>query len=100
MPKLTALKVRSLTAPGRYTDSRGLMLVIGKDGSRRWVLRVQRDKRRRDIGLGPVADVSLAEAREIATEMRRQIRQGIDPVAERQKARKTVPSFQDAALAV
>lgn len=100
MPKLTALKVRSLTAPGRYTDSRGLMLVIGKDGSRRWVLRVQRDKRRRDIGLGPVADVSLAEAREIVTEMRRQIRQGIDPVAERQKARKTVPSFQDAALAV
>ncbi|MEK9895187.1 MAG: Arm DNA-binding domain-containing protein [Burkholderiaceae bacterium] len=84
---LTALQVRSLTAPGRYTDSRGLTLVIGRDGSRRWVLRVQRDKRRRDIGLGPVADVSLAEARDIATEMRRQIRQGIDPVAERQKAR-------------
>jgi integrase len=100
MSKLTALKIRSLTNPGRYTDGRGLMVVIGKDGSRKWVLRVQVNGKRRDIGLGPVADVPLADAREAATEMRRQIRLGVDPVAERRKTRTRIPTFRDAALSV
>lgn len=100
MTSLTALKVKNLAHPGRYTDGRGLMLVIGKDGSRKWVLRVQRDGRRRDIGLGPLADVSLADARDAADEMRKQIRNGIDPVAERKKARTQIPTFKEAALLV
>jgi hypothetical protein len=36
---------------------------------------------RRDIGIGPYPEVSLAEARAKATELRLQIRSGIDPIA-------------------
>lgn len=100
MVNLTAVKVRSLKQPGRYTDGRGLMLVIGKDGSRKWVLRIQYHGRRRDIGLGAEADVSLADARDAAHHIRQQVRQGLDPVAERKRARSQIPTFKEAALAV
>ena len=42
------------------TDGRGLILVIGADGSRRWLLRVQHKGRRQDYSLGPAADVIAA----------------------------------------
>jgi integrase len=53
--------------------------------------------RRRDYGLGSALDVSLAEAREAAAVLRRQVREGRDPVAERRKARKVIPNFETAA---
>ncbi len=46
----------------RYTDGRGLMLDIGKDGSRKWVMRVQYGGRGRDIGLGSEPTAPLASA--------------------------------------
>jgi len=95
--KLTAVQVRNAKVPGRYVDGRGLMLVIGTDGSRKWVLRLQRDGRRRDFGLGSERDVKLAEAREGADAIRKQVRNGLDPVAERRKAMVTVPTFEEAA---
>lgn len=99
--KLTAAAVRAAKAPGRYTDGQGLHLFVGADGSRRWVLRVQRNGKRMDIGLGPVADVPLAEARAAAADMRRAFREGRNPVAERREARErpTIPSFEEAARA-
>ncbi|MCB9947886.1 MAG: tyrosine-type recombinase/integrase [Rhodospirillaceae bacterium] len=103
MSKLTAVKVKSLREPGRYTDGGGLMLFIGTDGSRRWVLRVQSNGKRRDIGLGSVADVPLADARTEAAEMRSAIREGRDPVAERRAAKaepEKVPTFREAARLV
>ncbi|WP_448206655.1 tyrosine-type recombinase/integrase [Azospirillum sp. sgz302134] len=97
--KLTAARVRTLKEPGRYVDGRGLMLVIGTDGSRKWVLRIQKDGRRRDFGLGSERDVSLADARDEAGRIRRQVRAGLDPVAEKRKATRVVPTFADAARA-
>lgn len=95
--KLTATRVRSLKEPGRYVDGRGLMLVIGTDGSRKWVLRIQKDGRRRDFGLGTERDVSLAEARDEADKVRKQVRTGLDPVAEKRKAKLVIPTFAEAA---
>jgi hypothetical protein len=40
---------------------------------------------RRDIGIGPYPEVSLAEARAKATELRLQIRSGVDPIAHKQE---------------
>lgn len=34
MGKLTALKVKALTRPGRYPDRDGLMLVVGAKGAK------------------------------------------------------------------
>jgi len=93
---LTALKVKD-AKPGRHTDGRGLCLLVKDSGARTWVLRMQKDGRRRDYGLGSAMDVSLADARDAAAALRRKVREGTDPVAERRKARKIVPNFEKAA---
>ena len=53
---------------------------------------------RRDIGLGSVHLVALAEAREHAAALRKIARRGGDPLAERRRALMVVPTFNDAAL--
>ena len=100
MGKLTVLKVKSLKEPGRYADGDGLMLVVGSSGSKSWVLRVQSNGPRRDLGLGSEKHVSLGDAREAAAEARRKLAKGIDPVAERKQARANVLTFREAAKQV
>jgi integrase len=100
MGKLNVAKLKSLTEPGRYSDGDGLFLEVKPSGSRAWMLRVQCGGKRRDIGLGALRSVTLADARDAAHEVRRQIAQGIDPVAERRKERQVIPTFRDAAKLV
>ena len=100
MGKLTALKLKALTEPGSYTDGNGLMLVVGSGGAASWKLRVTIAGKRRDIGVGSLKSLSLADARMKAGELRRQIAQGIDPIAERKKVVDPVPTFRDAAARV
>ena len=82
---LTVLKVKN-AKPGRHVDGRGLCLVVKPSGARTWVLRMQLQGHRRDYGLGSAHDVSLTDARTAAAELRRRVRDGFDPVAERRKA--------------
>jgi integrase len=98
--KLTALKVKSLTEPGSYSDGDGLMLVVRPGGSRNWILRITIAGKRRDIGLGSLKTTTLADAREAADQMRRKVARGIDPIAERRAERIVIPTFQEAAQAV
>ena len=100
MGQLTAMKIKTLTEPGRYTDGDGLMLIVAAGGARSWMLRARIDGKRRDIGLGSLKVLTLAEARAKATELRRQIAQGIDPIAERKKVEDPVPTFREAATLV
>lgn len=100
MGKLTAAKVRSLSEPGKYSDGDGLFLQVDGQNPARWFLRIQVSKIRRDIGLGSLKSVSLADAREAGFTVRRKIAQGIDPVEERKQERITVPSFREAAISV
>lgn len=95
---LTVLKVKN-AKPGRHVDGRGLCLVVKPSGSRTWVLRMQLNGQRRDYGMGSAYDVPLADARTAAAELRRRVRDGFDPVAERQKARRIIPSFEAATRA-
>ena len=69
-------------------------------GSKSWVLRTVVTGKRCDIGLGSAALVSLAEAREQALRLRKIARSGGDPLAERRRERRPVPSFEDAARQV
>lgn len=79
---LTAFKVKN-AGPGRHADMHGLYLLVQPGGSRSWVLRYQHKGRRRDYGLGPVHDVSLADARVAAMEIRKMVRAGLDAVEQR-----------------
>lgn len=86
--KLSALKVRSLTEPGRFGDGRGLYLVVRHD-SKAWVFRY-RDRvtsKLRDMGLGAVADVPLEAARAKRDELRALLADGRDPLGERRAAK-------------
>ena len=82
--RLTHLKVRQ-ALPGRYCDGRGLRLVVLDRGGRRWRYWSQRlviRGKRRDLGIGPVDEVSLAEAREMAEKNQKIARRGGDPCGE------------------
>lgn len=92
---LSAQKVKA-AGPGRHGDGRGLFLYVKPSGARSWVLRYQVQGRRRDLGLGAFPDVSLAMARDRATEARRLIAEGEDPIARKQQAKPK--TFRDAAL--
>lgn len=94
--KLSALKVKA-AKPGRHADGDGLYLLVKDSGARSWLLRVQVDGRRRDIGLGSAATLGLADARDKASEYRKLAKAGIDPIAERKKAPVAVPTFEAAA---
>jgi integrase len=98
MGNLTAVSAKN-AKPGRHADGDDLYLMVQKSGSRSWLLRVQVDGRRRDVGLGSFRDLSLAEAREKATELRKAAKKGLDPVAVRDSARRRIPSFKEAAKA-
>lgn len=65
----------------------GLALQVTASGTQSWVLRAMVGGRRRDMGLGPYPEVSLAKAHEKAREARELIRQGVDPVDRQRIAR-------------
>ena len=97
---LSAVKVRTISKPGRYADGSGLYLEVDPSGAKRWFLRTMVQGRRCHIGLGGLSVVSLAEAREAALAMRKIAKAGGDPLAERRKAKRVVPTFEAAAKKV
>src|SRR6266851_2625704 len=87
--KLTAVEVAKAKGPAVLHDGGGLYLRVAAPrevrgvevpGAKSWVFRFQLDGKRRDMGLRPFPDISLAEARAKATEHRKQRHDGIDPL--------------------
>ena len=89
--KITALFVRQIKRPGRYCDGGNLYLQVRRSTSKTspdsvnksWAFRYVRHDKQTWMGLGPYPDVSLAEARELATEARKQLLKGIDPLTDK-----------------
>lgn len=88
--KLSAVAVRSKTKPGLYGDGGGLYLQVTEAGAKTWIYRFMLAGRRRDMGLGAVHTVGLAEAREEARRCRQLVRDGLDPIENRKAARLAV----------
>jgi integrase len=92
--KLSAVEAAKAKGPTVLHDGGGLYLRVSPTGSKSWVFRFQLNGKRRDMGLGPYPDISLAEARRKAAEHRHQRREGIDPLdgkaAQRQAQRLAV----------
>ena len=85
--KLSALRIKSISEPGLYGDGLGLYLQVSTFNTKAWIFRFMLDGRARKMGLGPLHTVSLADARLRATEARRKLLDGIDPIGEREEAR-------------
>lgn len=106
--RLTAVQIKNLSKPGFYHDGGGLYLQVSRFGSKSWILRYTLNQRKRDMGLGPLADWTLAEARERAKKFRQLVDDGIDPIdqrdqekasrqAQRLEAERKRPSFEECA---
>lgn len=93
-PAVVKLAKEGTLVAGVYRDGRGLLLKVEEGGSGRRVLRISVKGKRRDLGLGSVRDVGLAEAREKAGEKRKEIRSG------KTNPRPKALSFKEAAEAV
>ncbi|MBX9778480.1 MAG: integrase arm-type DNA-binding domain-containing protein [Xanthobacteraceae bacterium] len=82
--------------PGLHSDGRGLYLQVreSRDESERlhrsWIFRFMLDRKQRDMGLGPLDDVSLADARREAKKCRALARDGTDPIEARKQRRQAV----------
>ncbi|MEM0946927.1 MAG: integrase arm-type DNA-binding domain-containing protein, partial [Pseudomonadota bacterium] len=80
--------------PGKHADGGGLWLHVREDGGAQWFLRVTVYGRRREMGLGSAkrkentVGVTLKEARAEADKWRAVVRQGKDPIKERERQRK------------
>ena len=81
---------------GKHSDGQGLWLIKRPDGGAQWMLRISLGGKRREMGLGGANDVSLKEARELASEFRKLAKQGIDPINFRLAEKRALPSFPSA----
>jgi integrase len=81
--RLTAQAVLKETKPGLYHDGAGLYLRIGRGGAKSWAFRYMRGGVAREMGLGGLTKVSLANARAKADAQRRLLSDGVDPLAEK-----------------
>lgn len=80
---LTMLEIRN-AKKGVHADGNGLYLSVGAGGARSWIFRYQIKKRRREMGIGSLVALPPVEARARAAALRTQVRQGIDPLEQRE----------------
>lgn len=82
--RLNTVAVQAKKDSGYYADGGGLYLQVSRFGTKSWVFRYTLNKKR-EMGLGPIQEVSLKQAREAAAQCRALVREGIDPIADRQE---------------
>jgi integrase len=95
--ELSALEVRRLSRPGRWSVGGvdGLALQVTGSGARSWVLRLSLAGKQREMGLGSFPSVPLAEAREKARAYRAKAEQGADPISVRRAAHSAAAAERD-----
>jgi hypothetical protein len=81
--KLNARQVATLKREGRHSDGGGLYLVVGPGASRRWAFLFRWRGKLKEMGLGSLASVSLADAREKAGDLRKAVAGGRNPIEDR-----------------
>lgn len=87
--RLSARTVATVSKPGRHADGDGLYLVVDSSGARRWLFMFRWAGKLKEMGLGGIASVSLADARSKAEEARKLVAGGINPIEARKEAEAT-----------
>ncbi|MCG8037122.1 MAG: tyrosine-type recombinase/integrase [Candidatus Thiodiazotropha taylori] len=90
--KLSPAKVKS-AGPGKYDDGGGLKLVVSNAGAKKWVLRFTINGKRREMGLGSYPDTKLGEVRNDASDYRKLVTKGVDPIEARRTKQVVIPTF-------
>jgi hypothetical protein len=82
--RLSAMAVAKAGKSGLYADGAGLYLRVGRGGAKSWAFRYMLGGKAREMGLGGLTQVSLADARKKAIDVRLLLSNGIDPLVQRQ----------------
>jgi integrase len=77
--RLNARAVATIINHGRHADGGGLYLSISPNGGRRWVFLFRWHGKPTEIGFGSARDVTLARARELASQARAKLAEGVNP---------------------
>jgi integrase len=85
--RLSARSVAAATKPGMYADGAGLYLRVARSGARSWCLRFMLEGRAREMGLGGLSKLSLADARRKAAEHQLLLVDKTDPIDKRKAER-------------
>ena len=85
--QLTATKVQKVKTPGMYADGAGLYLQVTGNAAKSWIIRYSLAGRAREMGLGSLRKVSLADARRKAAECHKLLDDHVDPIEHRSQAR-------------
>ena len=93
--RLSSLTVKHARKPGMLADGNGLYLQVTRANARSWIFRYYRNGKSREMGLGSLNAVSLADARLKAAACRGLLADGIDPIAARD-AERTQRALEDA----
>lgn len=91
MQRLSDVRIRALVnakMPIAKSDGQGLTFTLSASGRASWVLRYRHGNKAKEKTLGQYPDISLAEARKLASEDRVKIQQGIDVAAEKQRSKR------------
>ena len=82
LSRLKPLQIARASTPGRLSDGGGLYLIIGKTEHRpkSWAFLYFKEKKRRELGIGSLEDVSAADARALAAALRAAEAKGVDPI--------------------
>ena len=87
LKRLSARSISALTKPGRHSDGVGLYLVIDTSGAKRWAFIFRWGGKLKEMGLGGLSAVSLADARDRAGEARALLlARGSNPIETRRAA--------------
>src|SRR4029453_403177 len=84
--RLSTAAVRN-AKPGVHPDGGNLYLQVTDTRAKSWLFRYGLNGRERYMGLGPLHDVSLADARAEASVCRKLVRNGVDPIEHRKAQR-------------
>ena len=79
---LTALEIKH-AKEGMHSDGNGVYLLVKSNGTKFWIFRYQNNGKRREMGLGSLADKSAVDARAEAADLKKLVRSGIDPIEDR-----------------
>ena len=86
----SARSVQTITDVGYHRCAPGLYLQVAKRGTKSWLFRFKSPvtSKQREMGLGSLTITSLAQARNLVMEYRRQLLKGVDPLEEQQRNKK------------
>jgi integrase len=85
--QLTTTQVQKLKEPGTYADGAGLYLQVTGKNAKSWILRYSLLGKAREMGLGSLRKVGLADARRKAAQCHQLLDDHIDPIEHRAKER-------------